>query len=100
MSSSIPQLNSIMIHQSIIFIIHSFIQPSVHPSIDDDIDTSNTKVWKYVDDTTIAEPVAKNKASMIQNDVNELVARSEGNKFQLNQEKCKELRISFAKNNP
>lgn len=66
----------------------------------DDIDTSNTELWKYVDDTTIAEPVAKNKASIIQNDVNELVARSEGNKFQLNQEKCKELRISFAKNEP
>lgn len=71
----------------------------------DDIDTSNTELWKYVDDTTIAEPVAKNKTSMIQNDVNELVTRSEGNKFQLNQENARSseflsLRISFAENKP
>ena len=63
----------------------------------DDINTSDTEIWKYVDDTTIAEPVAKNQASMIQDSVNELVALSDENKFQLNESKCKEMRISFAK---
>ena len=61
-----------------------------------DINTSDTEIWKYVDDTSIAEPVAKNQASMIQDSVNELVAMSDENKFELNESKCKEIRISFA----
>ena len=63
----------------------------------DDIDVTNTELWKYVDDTTIAENVAKNQASRIQDDVNELVTKSGENNFQLNEKKCKEMRISFAK---
>ena len=63
----------------------------------DDIDTSNPDLWKYVDNTTMAENVVKTKASTIQNDVDELVEKSKENKFQLNVAKCKELRISFAK---
>ena len=63
----------------------------------DDIDTSNAELWKYVDDTTIAECVDKNKNSTIQSDVEELIAKSNCNKFQLNEAKCKELRISFAR---
>ena len=35
--------------------------------------------------------------SRIQSDVEELIAKSNQNKFQLNESKCKELRISFAK---
>ena len=63
----------------------------------DDINTSNTELWKYVDDTTIAECVDKKEDSHIQSDVEELIAKSNQNKFQLNELKCKELRISFAK---
>ena len=63
----------------------------------DDINTSNTELWKYVDDTTIAECVDKKKDSRIQSDMEELIAKSNQNKFQLNESKCKELRISFAK---
>ena len=63
----------------------------------DDIKTSNTELWKYVDDTTIAECVDKKEDSRIQSDVEELIAKSNQNKFQLNESKCKELRISFAK---
>ena len=62
----------------------------------DDINTSNTELWKYVDDITIAECVDKNKASTIQFDVEELITKSSENKFQHNETKCKELRISFA----
>ncbi len=53
----------------------------------DDIDVTNTELWKYEDDTTIAENVAKNQASRIQDDVNELVTKSGENKFQLNEKK-------------
>ena len=52
-----------------------------------------------MDDTTIAEPMAaKNQASTVQNSVNDLVAKSNENKFQLNESKCKEMPISFAEN--
>ena len=47
----------------------------------DEIDVTNTDLWKYVDDTTIAEPVAKNQASRIQASVNELVTKSNENKL-------------------
>ena len=50
----------------------------------DDIDTSNPDLWKYVDDTTMAENKVKTKASTIQNDVDELVEKSKENRFQLN----------------
>ena len=63
----------------------------------DDINTSNTELWKYVDDTTIAECVDKKEDSRIQCNVEELIAKSNQNKFQLNESKCKELRILFAK---
>ena len=50
----------------------------------DDIDTSNPDLWKYVDDTTMAENVVKTKASAIQNDVDELLEKFKENRFQLN----------------
>ena len=39
----------------------------------------------------------KNKASTIQFDVEDLITKSSENKFQLNERKSKELKISFAK---
>ena len=48
-----------------------------------------------MDDTTIAESVDKKEDSRIQSNVEELIAKSNQNKFQLN-----ELRISFAKSAP
>ena len=63
----------------------------------DDINTSNTELWKYVDNTTIAECVDKKEDSRIECNVEELIAKSNQNKSQLNESKCKELRISFAK---
>ena len=52
---------------------------------------------EIADDTTIAECVDKKEDSHIQSDVEELIAKSNQNKFQLNESKCKELRISFPK---
>ena len=63
----------------------------------DDINTSNTELWKYVDGTTIAECVDKKEDSRIQSDVEDLMAKSNQNKFRLNESKCKELWISRAK---
>ena len=63
----------------------------------DDINTSNTELWKYVDNTTIGECVDKGEDSHIQSDIEELIGKSNQNMFQLNESKCKELRISFAK---
>ena len=66
----------------------------------EDIKVTNTNLWKYVDDTTIAEPVEKGEISNIQNAVDELSEMSNRNKFQLNGKKCKEIRISFARCQP
>ena len=42
----------------------------------DDINTSNTELWKYVDDTTFVECVDKKEDSRIQSDVEELITKS------------------------
>jgi hypothetical protein len=63
----------------------------------DDIEVTNSNLWKYVDDTTMDKLIEKNQGSNIQSSVTELEAKSQHNKFQLNESKCKELRISFAK---
>ena len=56
-----------------------------------------TTLWKYVDDTTLVESVSKNETSYMQLRVDELVRQSEADGFQLNESKCKELRISFSR---
>ena len=66
----------------------------------DDIEVTNSNLWKYVDDTTMDELIEKNQGSNIQSSVTELEAKSQHNKFQLNKSKCKELRISFSKTTP
>ena len=57
-------------------------------------------MWKYVDDTTIAEGVDKGQESCIQQVVDDLAIPARDDGFQLNEKKCKELRISFARNEP
>ena len=54
-------------------------------------------MWKYVDDTTIAEAVNRNESSKLQDTVDELARQVAADKFQLNEPKCKELRISFSR---
>ncbi|KAL9962338.1 hypothetical protein ACROYT_G031432 [Oculina patagonica] len=60
-----------------------------------ELDIPDNKLWKYVDDTTISETVAKNRPSTIQTAVDTFVTRAAEDKFQLNEAKCKELRITF-----
>ena len=55
-------------------------------------------VWKYVDDTTASEVVGKGEISSAQIIADKVAEWSLANRVQLNNEKCKELRISFARN--
>ncbi len=57
------------------------------------------ELWKYVDDTTMAELVPENTPSTLQNSVDEFTRKSQANKFRLNEDKCKEFRINFSKSN-
>ena len=60
-------------------------------------DININDMWKYVDDTSMAETVHKGQPSGIQVSVDELVRQAETDKFQLNETKCKELQISFSR---
>ena len=42
-------------------------------------------MWKYVDDSTIAETVQKNEVSQIQEIVDRLVNKTHEDKFQMNE---------------
>ena len=57
-----------------------------------DLIVANTNIWKYVDDTTLAECMEKNGTSSMQSRVDEFVKKSLADGFQLNESKCKELR--------
>ena len=61
-----------------------------------DLDT-NAQQWKYMDDTTVSEVVVKGGVSHVQAIANRVTEWSRDNRVQLNADKCKELRISFAK---
>ena len=56
-----------------------------------------SKRWKYVDDTSLAETIEKGNTSSIQDSVDDLTERALASKSQLNQSKCKKLRIGFTK---
>ena len=62
-----------------------------------DLDVEDLDLWKFVDDMTMAESTDKSKPSKIQASIDELASKSQVDRFQLNEAKCKELRISFAK---
>ena len=58
---------------------------------------NGVNLWKYVDDTSMAETVHKGQPSGIQVFVDEPVRQAETDKFQLNETKYKELQISFSR---
>jgi hypothetical protein len=64
-----------------------------------DLDIPTSKLWRYVDDTFMAETILMGGSSTIQNDVDDLIIinQSVAKKFQMNEGKCKELRIGFSK---
>lgn len=57
----------------------------------------DTPMWKYVDDTTILKIVPKDLSSNIQALVDSFETQCSTNKFELNENKCKEFRIDFSK---
>ena len=62
-----------------------------------DLDIPNSELWRYVDDSSMAETISKKGSSTIQNDVDDLINQSVINKFQMNEGKCKEMWIGFSK---
>ena len=61
-----------------------------------DLDIPGSDLWKYVDDTTVLETISKVQESNTQNAIDTFSIRATVNKFELNEPKCKELRISFS----
>ena len=66
----------------------------------DDINADKLDLWKFVDDTTMAEAVPSDGNSKIQESVDDFVDQTLATKFQLNETKCKEPRITFSKSDP
>ena len=65
-----------------------------------DIDAPGVALWKYVDDITMTETVRKGYNSNIQKAVDILESQSRSEGLVLNEEKCKEIRVCFAKTSP
>ena len=65
-----------------------------------DLILGGDSVWMFVDDTTISEIILKGETSSAQFIADQVEDWSHSNRFQLNSDKCKELRISFAKHEP
>ena len=57
-------------------------------------------VWKFVDDITVLEVVPKGDHSHVKDAIDSLSVQSLSNDFELNEAKCKELRICFSKSPP
>ena len=52
--------------------------------------------WRYVDDSTMPELVAKNDSTLLQSHVNVFAKKSKANGMELKETRCKELGISFS----
>ena len=65
-----------------------------------DLNAGEADMWKCVDDTTISEVVDEDHKSCLQQVVDDLAIQARDDGFQLNERKCKELRMSFARNEP
>ena len=62
-----------------------------------DLAVNNALLWKYVDDITALEIVSKGDQSNAQAIADTVADWSRKNRVKLNNDKCKELRISFAR---
>ena len=62
-----------------------------------DLDIPNSELWRYVDDTSMAETISKGGSNTIHKDADDLINQPVTNKFEMNEGKCKELRIGFRK---
>ena len=60
-----------------------------------DLSIGGVSFWKYLHDTSICETLLKNDNSKIQQYVDDLSKQLSAHRFQLNEDECKELRITF-----
>ena len=58
----------------------------------------NTAHWKYVDDVTLPETVSIHKSSALPSDLNTIENWTKENNMKLNGKKCKEMIVSFLRN--
>ena len=58
---------------------------------------NSSDLWKFADNTTVSEIISKGGSSGLQEQVNQINCWSNENNFQLNSQKCKELRIDFSR---
>ena len=65
-----------------------------------DLNAGEADMWNCVDDTTIYEVIDKGQESCLQQVVDDLAIQARDDRFQLNERKCKELRMSFTRNKP
>ena len=65
-----------------------------------DLEVTGVDLWKFVDDTTLSETICRHQISAIQDHVDDFTKKSHAYNFVLNEEKCKEMRISFRKTDP
>jgi hypothetical protein len=57
------------------------------------------EMWKFVADTTaVSEVIGKDQTSNLQNQMDILANSISSDKFQLNETRCKEMRICFGSN--
>ena len=61
------------------------------------LNVEKVDLWKYVDDTSLAENVPKSEISYMQTYADEFSLNARVDGFRLNETKCKELRINFSK---
>jgi len=62
-----------------------------------DLKISSPYLWKFVDDTSASEVIPKGGVSRAQVIANDVMNWSKNNRVQLNPDKCKEFRITFAR---
>ena len=65
-----------------------------------DLVTDHDRRWKFVDDTSVSEVINKGEQGKMQSLVNVINTWCIDNNMKLNQSKCKDMIISFAKNRP
>ena len=71
--------------------------PWLYALMINDLSCSSNDLWKFVDDTSRSENIEDGNVSHIQSFVDEVQSWSRSNHAELNEEKCKELRIDFTR---
>ena len=67
--------------------------------INNAVDPSYNRCWKYVDDLTLGENRLFNQESNIQSNLNQLDEWAKQNSFSLNPAKCQTLQVYFGRKN-